>query len=207
MSEPDRHEIFPRATARPDAFRGVAAEVWRWLCAGYLKLGGWTIEGDWPRHIRKMTLIAAPHTSNWDGVNMLAAAGYYRIPLRWMGKKELTEGPFGWLLRRLGCIPVDRSGKDDLVRQMAAAFNAAGDMVLAVAPEGTRAATREWKTGYYYIALSAGVPIVMSVLDYGAKTIRVSGAIRPSGDYAADFALIKSHYADARGLREDRFAV
>lgn len=207
MTDQHRHEVFSRASARPAAYRGVLPEFWRYLCTAYLKLSGWKLEGDWPRHIPKMTLVAAPHTSNWDGINMLAAAGYYRIPLKWMGKKELTEGLFGGLVRWFGCVPVDRSGKDDLVRQMSDAFRAARDMVLAVAPEGTRAATRGWKTGYYFIALTAGVPIVMSVLDYGAKTIRVSGAIQPSGDYEADFALIRSHYETAKGLREGKFAM
>jgi 1-acyl-sn-glycerol-3-phosphate acyltransferase len=207
MSDAPRHEIFARDSARPAPFRGVLPEIWRFLCAAYLKLSGWRMEGDWPQHIKKMTLVAAPHTSNWDGVNMLAAAGYYRIPLRWMGKKELTQGPLGGVVRWFGCVPVDRSGKEDLVRQMAAAFAAARDMTLAVAPEGTRAAVKGWKSGYYYIALTAGVPIVMSVLDYGTKTIRVSGALTPSGDYDADFALIRSHYEAAKGLRDGKFSL
>jgi 1-acyl-sn-glycerol-3-phosphate acyltransferase len=122
-----------------------------------------------------------------------------------MGKKELTAGPFGAVVRWLGCVPVDRKGGADLVGQMRDAFACADSMVLAIPPEGTRAAAAEWKTGFYYIARAAGVPIVMSVLDYGTKTIRLSGALVPSGDYAADLALIKSHYDGAKGLREGRF--
>ena len=204
MSDP-LHVRFDPSTARPAAFRGVLPELWRYCCAAYLNLAGWTMRGDWPRDIPKMVLIAAPHTSNWDGVNMLAAAGYYRVALKWMGKRELTEGPFGAIVRWLGCVPVDRRGRTDLVEQMRAAFDQRKRMVLAIPPEGTRAAVNEWKTGFYHIARAAGVPLVMSVLDYGTRTIRLSGAFTPSGDYAADLPLIKSHYDEARGLRGGRF--
>ena len=200
-----RQTIFDPATARPGAFRGPFSELWRYLCAAYLKLSGWKMRGDWPRNLPKMVLIAAPHTSNWDGVNMLAAAGYYRIPLKWMGKRELTDGPFGGLVRWLGCVPVDRKGGSDLVKQMQDAFAASTRMVLAIPPEGTRAAVNEWKTGFYYIALAAGVPLVMSVLDYGTRTISLAGALVPSGDYAADLPAIKAHYQNAQGLRGGRF--
>jgi 1-acyl-sn-glycerol-3-phosphate acyltransferase len=192
--------------AAPAPYRGAGAELWRWLCTLYLKAGGWRMEGDWPAHLPKMVLVAAPHTSNWDGVNMLAAAGYYRVPLKWMGKKELTQGPLGGLVKWLGCVPVDRSGKGDLVAETAAHMRAAKTMVLAVAPEGTRAKSKGWKTGFYYIALAAGVPIVMSVLDYGAKKISIAGSVTPSGNYEADIAAIKAAYAGARGKYNDRVA-
>jgi 1-acyl-sn-glycerol-3-phosphate acyltransferase len=191
-------------SAAPAPYRGVVAELWRWLCTAYLKAGGWRMEGDWPRDLPKIVLVAAPHTSNWDGVNMLAAAGFYRVPLKWMGKKELTQGPLGGLVRWFGCEPVDRDAKADLVRQMKDAFDASASMVLAVAPEGTRAKSAGWKSGFYHIAHGAGVPIVMSVLDYGAKKISLSGALIPSGDYETDLALIKSHYTGARGKFDDR---
>lgn len=205
--EERRHRRFSLLTARPAPFRGPFAEIWRYACAAYLKLSGWKVAGDWPRDIPKMTLVAAPHTSNWDGINMIAAAGYYRVPLQWMGKKELTTGPLGGLVKWFGCIPVDRKGGGDLVKQMAETFAKASAMTLAVSPEGTRAATRAWKSGFYYIALASGVPIVMSVLDYGSKTIALSGALTPSGDFEADLKLIQSHYDGARGLRDGKFTV
>lgn len=151
------------------------------------------MEGDWP-DIAKFVLIAAPHSSNWDGINMLAAAGYYRVKIRWMGKKSLTTGPFGGIVKWLGCVPVDRSSNHDLVQQMTDAFKDASTMILAIPPEGTRAKTKKWKTGFYHIAHAANVPIVMTVLDYGSKTIRVSGMIIPSGDYDNDMEIIKTHY-------------
>ena len=202
----DSNEIrFDPATARPAPFRGALSELWRALCTAYLSLAGWKMRGDWPGDLPKMVLIAAPHTSNWDGINMLAAAGFYRVALKWMGKKELTTGPFGGVVKWLGCVPVDRKGGTDLVAQMAAAFAAVPRMVLAIPPEGTRAAVNQWKTGFYHIARAAGVPLVISVLDYGTRTIRLSGALIPSGDYAADLPLIMAHYAGAEGLRGGRF--
>lgn len=192
-------------TARPAPYRGVGAEALRWLSLAYLRLGGWTIRGDWPP-LAKAVLLAAPHTSNWDGVNMLAAAGYYRVPLRWMGKKSLTTGPFGRVMLWLGCVPIDRAASHDVVQTMANAFAAEPAMILAIPPEGTRSLTREWKTGFYHIACMAGVPIILTVLDYGSKTIRIAGVFHPTGDYAADIEQIQAPYRNAVGKVRGAFA-
>lgn len=181
----------------------------RGISAAYLKLGGWRTQGDWPSSneggLDKAVLVAAPHTSNWDGLNMLAAAGYYRVKLRWMGKASLTRGPFGWLIKALGCVPIDRSQSNDVVRVMADAFAASKEMLLAIPPEGTRSAVREWKSGFYHIAVAAGVPILLTVLDYGTRRIRLAAVFYPSGDYEADLPLIRAHYADAKGKRREKF--
>lgn len=198
--------MLPPDSAKPAPFRGVFSELVRWISGAYLKLGGWTIHGDWPA-IDKLVLVAAPHTSNWDGLNMLAAAGYYRVRLRWMGKKSLTQGPFGWLLRWLGCVPIDRSASNDVVNAMAQAFASAPHMVLAIPPEGTRSAVREWKSGFYHIAVAAGVPIVLSVLDYSKKQVRLAAVVYPSGNYEADLPLIQAHYADAVGKHAAKFTI
>lgn len=206
MNEPmHRHFPIDPTTARPAPYRGAVAEIIRWGCSAYLGLAGWKMEGDWPR-IEKFVLVAAPHTSNWDGINMLAAAAYYRTPLRWMGKKSLTTGPFGWLIRALGCIPIDRSSSNDVVRIVADEMIASQKMVLAVPPEGTRSLARTWKTGFYHIARLAGAPIVIAVLDYGSRTIAIRAILHPGEDADADIALIQSHYRTARGLRGGKFA-
>ena len=147
--------VFATDTARPAPYRGAGAELYRWLGAGWLRLTGWTMAGDWP-DLPQMVLVAAPHTSNWDGINMLAAAGYYRIKLRWMGKASLTKGLFGGMVRWAGCVPIDRSRSNDVVAEMRAAFAANAAMVLAVPPEGTRSHTTAWKSGFYHIAHGAG---------------------------------------------------
>ncbi len=131
MSEHSAIEIpINQASASPGPSTGWLADVTRSMCAAYLRLAGWKVRGDWPS-LSKAVLVAAPHTSNWDGINMLATAGFYRVKLRWMGKKSLTQGPFGWLIKWLGCVPIDRSSANDVVRAMADAFAAEERMILA----------------------------------------------------------------------------
>jgi 1-acyl-sn-glycerol-3-phosphate acyltransferase len=192
------------ARARPAPYRGALPELLRWICTAYLRLSGWKIMGDWPI-APKAVLVAAPHTSNWDGIYMLAAAAYFRITLRWMGKASLTHGPFGWLMTALGCVPVDRSARNDLVAQMCEAFAAHDRMLLAVPPEGTRSLTPEWKSGFYHIAHQASVPIILSILDYGTKTIRIDGTFTTTGDYDRDLVAIQSHYRHAVGKHPHKF--
>lgn len=198
--------VLSAKSARPAPFRGPLSQIVHWISRAFLRLGGWRIEGDWPA-FDKMVLVAAPHTSNWDGINMLAAAGYYRVRLRWMGKKSLTQGPFGWLVKWLGCVPIDRSQSNDVVGAMAEAFAREERMVLAIPPEGTRSAVRAWKSGFYHIAVAANVPIVLSVLDYGKRRVKLAAVVFPSGDYDADLAVIQAHYADAQGKHRDKFAI
>ncbi len=200
-----RQIVIDGATARPAAFRGLGSEVVRWVSAAFLKFGGWKIRGDWPA-LDKAVLVAAPHTSNWDGLNMLAAAGCYRVKLRWMGKASLTRGPFGWLIKALGCVPIDRSQSNDVVRVMADAFGVSERMLLAIPPEGTRSAVREWKSGFYHIAVAAGVPILLTVLDYGSRTVSLAAVVYPSGDYDADLTIIRRHYVGAAGKNREKFA-
>lgn len=195
-----------QTTSRPARASNVFADITRFVCATYLQLSGWKVRGNFPA-LDKAVLVAAPHTSNWDGINMLATAGYYRVKLKWMGKKSLTTGPFGGLIKWLGCVPIDRSAANDVVRVMADAFAATPRMILAIPPEGTRSATREWKTGFYHIARAANVPLILSVLDYGTKTISLAAIITPSGDYDPDLAIIQSYYANARGKHADKFAL
>lgn len=185
-------------TAAPAPFRGIGYELWRTLCRLYLRVTGWRMIGDWPT-VPKAVVVAAPHTSNWDGINMLAAAAYYRVTLRFMGKKSLTEGPLGKIMLWLGCVPIDRAASNDVVRAMAQAFAATDKMILAIPPEGTRSRTSEWKTGFYHIAVQAGVPIIPVVMDYAARTVRVTDLFHPTGDYAADIGAIQAPYRGAAG--------
>jgi 1-acyl-sn-glycerol-3-phosphate acyltransferase len=190
---------------RPLPFAGPIKEIGRWVGWAFLRFAGWNVRGDWPP-LPKAVLVAAPHTSNWDGIYMLAAAAYYRISLNWMGKDSLTRGPFGWVLLALGCVPVDRSARRDMVQSMREAFAARTAMTLAVPPEGTRSLTRAWKSGFYHIARTAEVPIILSVLDYGTKTITIAGVFQPTGDYEADLPVIQATYRDAVGRHRSRFA-
>lgn len=192
--------------ARPAPAGGLGMAVWHLLGRFALWLGGWKLAGSWPADPR-MVVIAAPHTSNWDGIWMLAAAAAWRIRLRYMGKKSLTQGPFGWLVRWTGCIPIDRSQSNDVVATMRKEFAAADSLFLAVPPEGTRTAVDKWKSGFYHIAVGAGVPISFAVMDYATKTVRMPATLWPSGDYAVDLPIIQSFYADAQGKHPADFVM
>ncbi len=188
----------------PAPSKGLVSDVVRLICSAFLFLAGWKVRGDWPK-IDKMVLVVAPHTSNWDGLYMLAAAGYFRVKLRWMGKQSLTTGPFGGIVKWLGCVPIDRSARHDVVRAMSDAFAATDNMILAIPPEGTRSLAQEWKSGFWHIARMANVPIVVASLDYSSNTIRIEKQIIASDDYAKDLAEIHACYLDRLPKHPDLF--
>ena len=169
---------------------------WLWLC-------GWKILGETPTY-RKFVLIAAPHTSNWDFPFMLATAYAMRVQISWFGKHTLFIPPWGWLMRRLGGIPVDRRSPQTLVMQMVERFKRSEDLVLAVPPEGTRRKVDVWKSGFYHIASESGVPIGLGYLDYGRKLCGVGMFVMPSGNVTEDMNRIRSFYRDIRGKHPNR---
>ena len=172
----------------------------------FLKLNGWTVQGVLPAKAHKAVLIAAPHTSNWDLPYTLMVGLSLRLNIYWMGKQSLFRFPFGPLMRWLGGIPVDRSRNNSLVSASAEAIVAAdGPVQLVVPPEGTRGKTRHWKTGFYFIALEARVPIVMAYMDYHRKISGLGPVFTPSGDVEADMAVIKRFYAGVKGRNADQF--
>lgn len=180
--------------------------VFRLLSVGFLKLSGWTIEGTLPDHARKSVLIAAPHTSNWDLPYTLMVAFALRLTPHWMGKQSIFKPPFAGVMRWLGGIPVNRAQANNLVEASAQTIRAAdGHLQLIVPPEGTRSKTRYWKSGFYYIALEAQVPIVLAFMDYGHKRSGLGPVFEPTGDVEADMARIKAFYKPFKGKNADQF--
>ncbi|MDP2018125.1 1-acyl-sn-glycerol-3-phosphate acyltransferase [Hydrogenophaga sp.] len=173
---------------------------------GYLKLTGWRVEGALPAHAARSVLIAAPHTSNWDLPYTLMVAFALRLNIRWMGKQGIFRAPFGGVMRWLGGIEVNREQSTNLVAASAQAIRAAdGPLQLIVPPEGTRTKTRYWKTGFYYIAREAQVPIVMAYMDYERKVSGLGPVFEPTGDVDADMAAIKAFYAPFKGKNSAQF--
>jgi 1-acyl-sn-glycerol-3-phosphate acyltransferase len=167
----------------------------------YLRLAGWRVEGEFPTD-PKCVAIVVPHTSNWDfpvGLCILFATG---LRASWLGKHTLFTGLFGPLLRRLGGIPVDRSAAQGLVGECVRAFEASPALMIALAPEGTRKGPSRWRTGFYQIALGAGVPILPVAFDYGEHCIHLLEAFTPTGDAEADLKHLKGLFQFAKGLRE-----
>ena len=172
-----------------------------------LRLKGWQVQGSLPPEAVKAVLIAAPHTSNWDLPYTLMVAFCLRLRIHWLGKASLFRGVAGPVMRWLGGIPVDRSKSNNLVAAAAAVIVAAqGSLQLVIPPEGTRGKTRHWKTGFYFIALQAQVPIVLAYMDYARKVSGLGPVFVPTGDVEKDMAEIKRFYADIRGRNEDQFS-
>jgi 1-acyl-sn-glycerol-3-phosphate acyltransferase len=179
----------------------------RTFSVGFLKLTGWKVLGSLPPECHKSVFIAAPHTSNWDLPYTLMVAFSLRLHIYWMGKSQLFRPPFRTLMMWLGGIPVQRESANNLVAASAAAIVAAdGPLQLVVPPEGTRSKARYWKSGFYYIAVAAKVPIVMAYMDYEKKISGLGPVFHPTGDIEADMAAIKAFYAPFKGKNATQFA-
>jgi 1-acyl-sn-glycerol-3-phosphate acyltransferase len=170
------------------------ARAKRWVGKTWLAVFGWSLEGV-PAEHPKFIFIAAPHTSGWDLPFMLATAWVMDVSISWMGKRELFAPPFGWFMRGLGGIPIDRSKHKNTVRWAISEFERAERLILAVPAKGTRARAEYWKSGFYYIAKGAGVPVGLGYLDYGKKRCGVGAFIVPSDDVRADMDRIRAFYA------------
>jgi 1-acyl-sn-glycerol-3-phosphate acyltransferase len=184
----------------------VVNSLLRGFSLAFLQLTGWKVEGALPPQAAKSVFIAAPHTSNWDLPYTLMVAFALRLNPYWMGKHTLFKGPFGPVMRWLGGIAVNREQSNNLVAASAQAIrDADGPLQLIVPPEGTRSKTRYWKTGFYYIAQTAGVPIVMAYMDYSTKRSGLGPLFQPTGNVDADMAAIKAFYAPFKGKNADQF--
>jgi 1-acyl-sn-glycerol-3-phosphate acyltransferase len=164
-----------------------------------LYLVGWKVEGQLP-DLPKFVLIGAPHTSNWDFVLFLAIIFALRANVRFMGKAELFRNPFGRFFYWCGGIPVDRSKSQGLVEQMVDACKKSDQFILTIAPEGTRHYVSEWKMGFYHIAKSAGIPVVMAIVDGAKKTLRIGQVFHPTENMDADLKTIKRFFAGMVGI-------
>lgn len=184
----------------------VVNTVLRAFSIAFLKLKGWKLDGSLPAEHGKCVLIAAPHTSNWDLPYTLMVAFALRLNIYWMGKRQIFRFPFGGLMRWLGGIEVNREQSSNLVAASAEALRAAdGPVQLIVPPEGTRSKTRYWKTGFYWIAHTAQVPIVMAYMDYERRLSGLGPVFQPTGDIEADMQAIKAYYAQFKGKNWQQF--
>ncbi|MEJ2367043.1 MAG: lysophospholipid acyltransferase family protein [Acidobacteriota bacterium] len=163
-----------------------------------LRLYGWRIEGEFP-NVSKLVIIVAPHTSNWDFVFGIAADFAVGLRASWLGKDSLFKKPFEPFFTWLGGIPTYRTQRRGMVDSAVAAFKEREALVLGVAPEGTRKAVEEWRTGFYHIALNADVPILMVYIDYVNKVLGLGPVKTPTGDLEKDMAEIRAFYRPYKG--------
>jgi 1-acyl-sn-glycerol-3-phosphate acyltransferase len=160
-----------------------------------------------PPGLEKAVVVAAPHTSNWDMPHMLAVAFRLGVRPAWLGKRQLFRPPFGGLMRWLGGIAVDRSVPQGLVEQAVDAFARVDGLMLVIPPSGTRGQAAYWKSGFYHIAREAGVPIVLSFLDYRRRVGGLGPLLVPSGDVVADMDAVRAFYAKVTPRYPARAAV
>jgi len=175
-----------------------------WFSRMTLRLTGWRVVGGAPT-VPKYVLIAAPHTSNWDFPVALMVCFALRLRVYWMGKDSLFPPLLGGVMRWLGGIPVNRARAGNLVQATVDAYNSNARLIVIVPPEGTRSKVTQWKTGFYYIAQGAGVPIALGYLDFRKKEAGLSRMFQPSGDIVADMVEIQAFYAGINGKNPGKF--
>lgn len=166
----------------------------KWALLALYRWKGWTLVSVAPVP-RRCVILGAPHTSNWDFVFFLGATHSIGIAPNFMGKHSLFKWPMTRFMYDMGGISVDRSARGmNYVDQVAAEFERREDLPLVIAPEGTRGQIKGWRSGFYHIALKAGVPIVPAWVDNQTMTGGIGEGIIPSGDYAADLAKLLDFY-------------
>jgi 1-acyl-sn-glycerol-3-phosphate acyltransferase len=171
-----------------------------WIGRSAMRWSGWTFDGRIP-DVAKAVLIVAPHSSNWDFFIGVAAMFSLGIRVVFWGKHTLFIWPLGSVMRWLGGFPVDRRSAAGVVDVTVRRFAESDEMILALAPEGTRSAVHRWKTGFYHVAVAASVPVIPVVLDWQDNTIRFGDRFDTTGDIERDFSALEGAFADAEGRR------
>lgn len=175
------------------------------------KIIGWKVDHNIPKEAGRSVMLAAPHTTNWDGILTRLAFFILGIPVKIAIKDYWTKFPFGVLVKPLGGLGIDRSKKDPnkprkgQVEQMADFFKSNEEIALVIAPEGTRQLRKEWKMGFYHIAKQANVPVTYGYLDYATKTAGVGGPLYLTDDMEADMKKVMNFYKDKTGKFPEKF--
>ncbi|MFV5383729.1 1-acyl-sn-glycerol-3-phosphate acyltransferase [Acinetobacter junii] len=178
-----------------------------------LGLMGWEIDNHWDLDIDQCVMIAAPHTSNWDALYARLALKALGVNVRLTIKDSYMKFPFGPFVRAMGGIGIDRSAKQEgqerqsMVQLMSDLFKTHPKLVMLVTPEGTRAKQEQWKTGFYHVAVNAGVPIALAYMDYAKKKTGIGKIVYPSGDYQKDMTEIMAFYAEINAKFPEKFSI
>jgi 1-acyl-sn-glycerol-3-phosphate acyltransferase len=169
---------------------------------------GWKISGTIDANIKKCVMMVMPHTCNFDFFIGLLCRGIIGLEMNFVGKKELFTFPFGYYFRSIGGAPLDRSGGKNNVDATVEVFKAREVFRMAIAPEGTRKKVTQLKTGFYYIAYKANVPIIPIAFDYAQKEVKIGNPVMPTGNYEEDMKVILPHFKGVQGkFLEKQFQV
>ena len=170
----------------------------------FFRLLGWKITGTINAEVKKCVLMVMPHTCNFDFFLGIFTRGIINLEMNFVGKKELFVFPFGYYFRSVGGAALDRSGGKNNVDATAELFSKRDVFRLAIAPEGTRKKVTELRSGFYYIALKANVPIIPVAFDYSKKEVRIGNPFHPTGNYEADIKIILTHFDGVKGKFPER---
>lgn len=174
----------------------------------FLRLMGWKIVGEIDKKLEKCVFIVIPHTSWFDFFIGIFTRGIIEVELNWLGKKELFGFPLGWYFRYMGGAPLDRKGGLNLVDSIAQVFENRKIFRLGLSPEGTRKKVTELKTGFYYIAEKAKVPIIPVAFNYGKKEVNFGSSFYTTGDIVSDLKIVLPHFKDVVGkIPENSYVV
>lgn len=174
-----------------------------WLARFWYGITGWNVVGELPPD-KKFVLVGAHHTSNWDFPFGLCAIFIFRLKASWMGKNALFIWPLGIVMRSLGGIAIDRSSQHGIVEQTAEQLKNTEKLVILLAADGTRKKMDHWKSGFYWIAYKAQVPIVCGYLDYARKQACIGLSFMPTGNVKQDMDRIREFYKDVRGRKPEK---
>jgi 1-acyl-sn-glycerol-3-phosphate acyltransferase len=193
--------INPVSVELPEDSPMMCGPVLQGLGRSMLRFWGWTLEGRVPTD-KKILLIAAPHTSNWDWVIGVAGLLALGIRLTYIAKHTLFKGPLGWVMKKTGGVPVDRESAERTVDEIVRQFNQSERLYYAIAPEGTRKQVERWKTGFLRVAYKAKVPVLMVSFDYRKKRILIGDCAELSGDIDRDLESVQRYYSQFSGRNQ-----
>jgi 1-acyl-sn-glycerol-3-phosphate acyltransferase len=187
--------------------------MFRYLCRLWTLAAGWKTNPDLPKGVEKCVMVAAPHTSNMDLIYMIGAFSIYGLSLRFAIKKEWMRFPYSLMMRPLGAIGIDRSPKKagekrkSVVEATVNLYKEKKELIVVIAPEGTRDLREKWKTGFYHIAKQANLPIMLGYVDYAKKEAGVGKAIIPSDDMNKDLDEIMDFYKTCTPKYPEKFSL
>ena len=176
----DRKKLWLSRRLEGMLLRFYRAQGWQAVCHGSIP--------------KKAIIIAAPHTSNWDFLYFIGLTRDLGIAPSFMAKRQLFQWPLGRFMRDMGGVAINREAGGNYVQAMIDEFARRDEFLLTIAPEGTRSSVAQWRTGFYHIAMGAGVPLIVGMMDYAKKMGGLAQAFMPSGDYAADMMRIEEFY-------------
>jgi 1-acyl-sn-glycerol-3-phosphate acyltransferase len=174
--------------------------MFRFLAKLIFKITGWKVEGNFPTDLKKYIIAVAPHTSNWDfPVGVLARSILKLEKAKFLGKDSLFRPPVGWFFRWLGGHPVDRSNRHEMVQLVVNIFNKHDEFIVAMAPEGTRKKVEKLRTGFYFIAKGANIPIIPVGFDFEKKIVKVGAPFYTTNDQDHDIKQLIEFYRTIKG--------